>query len=176
MGNMPIQKPGRSKQDYGTPPELLKAIRKRLNIENFALDVAASPENAVCDDYLTAEDDALSSVRDWRSNNDPQGWTWCNPPYADIEPWVKKAVIESALGANIAVLIPLSISEWWVKYVEKHAYKISLHGRIKFVGADQGYPKDCALLLYTPWRAVGSEVWDWKRDVPQLLKPEPSED
>jgi phage N-6-adenine-methyltransferase len=169
---MPIQKPGQSRQDWATPPELLNAVRRRLHIENFALDVAASSENSVCDFYYTEEDNALGYNRIWKNENDPTGWIWCNPPYGDITPWVRKAALESMGGSHIAVLVPLSLAEWWMDWVEPYAYQIHLHGRIKFVGAEQGYPKDCSLLLYTPARLIGKEVWDWKRSMPKLCKPE----
>jgi phage N-6-adenine-methyltransferase len=168
---MPAQKPGKSKQDYGTPPELLAAIKFRLNT-NFDLDVAADDTNAICDAYYTEEIDGLSQP--WCREN--CGWNWCNPPYGNIEPWVEKAYKESRLGANTVVLIPLSISEWWIKWVENKCYIVKLHGRIKFVGAEQGYPKDCALLLYTQFGFIGEETWDWRRAVPQLHEPELGED
>ena len=160
---IPKQQPGKSKQDWQTPPELLKAIRKRLHIENFILDVAASNENAVCDFYLTEEDDALSSVRSWINTDYPKDWVWCNPPYNNIPDWVYKAVNESSIGAHIAMLIPSSVgSNWWRDWVEPYAYILHLNGRIKFVGAKDYYPKDCSLLLYTPMRLTGSQIWNWK--------------
>jgi site-specific DNA-methyltransferase (adenine-specific) len=162
---MPVQKPGRSKQDYGTPEALLNAIRKRFRIGNFALDIAASADNAVCDDYLTEADNALSPVRGWQSVMDPQGWSWCNPPFANIENWVSKAVMESKKGANIMMLIPSSVgANWWKEHVDGKAYVIHLNGRLTFKGCTTPYPTDCSLLIYTPWRALGSEVWDWRNN------------
>ena len=157
---MPVQKPGRSKQDYGTPPELLAAIKHKLRIEEFDIDLAASEENKVAVKCYTEENSAFKMGNSWKQGT---GWNWCNPPFADIEPWVRTAAVEAyTRGAQTAVLVPLSLSEWWVNWVEDYAYKLLLHGRIKFVGAEQGYPKDCAILLYTPYRAKGSELWDWR--------------
>ncbi len=42
----PKQKPGRSKQDYGTPPEFLDAVKARFRIEAFDCDLAASHDIA----------------------------------------------------------------------------------------------------------------------------------
>lgn len=177
MATMPKQKPGNSKQDYQTPPEFLAAVRNRLRIENFYLDIAASAENAVCDNYLTEEDDALSSVRTWQPLDGYGGWAWLNPPYAHIEPWVAKAAKEAQRGAHIAVLVPASVgADWWRDWVEPFAYQSYLNGRLKFVGVKDYYPKDCALLLYTPWQYMGHEIWNWRASVPQLPQPEFSED
>ena len=43
--SVPIQKPGRSRQDYGTPPEFLAAVVARFG--PLAFDLAASRDNAV---------------------------------------------------------------------------------------------------------------------------------
>lgn len=154
---MPKQKPGRSRQDYGTPPELLYALKKRLHIHEFSIDLAASPENAVASQYYTEADDAL--VQDWVFN----GWAWLNPPFGDIEPWVAKAANEAEKGANIVMLVPASVgSNWWSAYVEHYSYQLFLNPRLTFVGETTPYPKDCALLLYTPLGLTGNECWRWK--------------
>lgn len=158
----PAQRRGSSKQDYGTPPELLRAVRHRLQIDDFIVDVAASKENAVCDNFYTEEDDGLS--QSWGYRETQGGWAWCNPPYSDITPWVATAVEEARRGANIAMLLPASVgSNWWRDYVQHQAYKVYLNGRLTFVGCSDPYPKDCALLLYTPWGFNGEEVWEWKQ-------------
>jgi phage N-6-adenine-methyltransferase len=153
----PKQKPGRSRQDYATPPEFIAAVRRRLNIENFNLDVAANPANAVCVPYFTEEQDALSQAT-WNYG----GWSWLNPPYANITPWVDKAWEQSMMGAQIAMLIPASVgANWWAEWVHNKAHTIFLNGRLCFDGKNP-YPKDCALLLYTPYVWGGYEVWDWR--------------
>lgn len=156
---MPQQKPGRSKQDYRTPPEFLDAVKRRLSIDRFSIDLAADFHNRVADAYYTKDDNALE--RTW--NPEPGQWAWCNPPYANITPWVEKAVRESVRGAHTAMLLPASVgSNWWMQYVEPYAYQSFLNGRLTFVGCDTPYPKDCALLLYTPWGFTGHEIWSWQ--------------
>jgi phage N-6-adenine-methyltransferase len=158
----PAQKRGSSKQDYGTPPELLAAVKRRLCIDGFALDVAASAENAVAPCYYTEQVNGLAQC--WVSKGE---WTWCNPPYSDITPWVATAVEQSRQGANIAMLLPASVgANWWRDWVNPYAYKVYLNGRLTFVGCEDPYPKDCALLLYTPWGFSGEEVWEWRGSVP----------
>lgn len=155
--SMPKQKPGKSKQDYGTPKGFLEAVKQKLHIEDFYIDLAASPENAVTRLFFSLPDEDALDLS-WVY----PGWCWLNPPFADIYPWVEKAYVESLGGAHVAMLVPLSMAEWWVDYVDGAAYVLMLHGRLTFVGETKPYPKDCALLLYGPEGYNGYEVWSWR--------------
>jgi len=156
----PKQKPGRSKQDYCTSPEFLKALKHRLGIENFHLDVAASEENSVGLRWFTEEHDALRPEVSWKD-----GWAFCNPPFGHIEPWVKKAWEEAQRGAWIAMLLPAGVgANWWRDYVDGKAHVLLLNGRLVFTGETTPYPKDCVLLLYTPYIRGGYEVWNWRKE------------
>lgn len=156
----PKQKPGNSKQDYRTPPEFLDAVRRKLNIYDFSVDLAASDDNHVCPVYMTKEDDALGPHSQWHIMG---GWQWLNPPYAHIRPWVAKCWAESQLGARIACLVPAGIgSNWYKDYVLGKAHTLILNGRITFVGCDAGYPKDLMLLLYEPNTYGGTSIWSWQ--------------
>jgi phage N-6-adenine-methyltransferase len=161
---MPKQQPGNSRQDYETPWELVKAVCSRLMIPQFSLDVAASQQNAKAPNYYTEADDALQ--KPWLRM--PNGhWNWCNPPFGKCDAFTAKAVAESAVGASTAMLVPASVgSNWWRHNVVHFAYQVFLNGRITFVGAEDPYPKDCAILLYTPWGFIGQEIWHWRSDVP----------
>lgn len=152
---MPIQKPGRSKQDYGTPVEFLQAVKRRLNISEFSVDLAASDTNAKAQLFLSEEDNSLNE--EWQYG----GWCWLNPPFSSISPWVEKA---SNSPSHIAMLVPASVgANWWRDWVHNKAHVILLNGRLIFEGETLPYPKDCALLLYTPFINGGYEVWDWRQ-------------
>lgn len=164
---MPKQKPGKSKQDYRTPVEFLTAVKRRLHINDFFIDLAADAENAVCERFISEEMDSL--VADWPETQN--SWAWLNPPYDDIEPWVAKAANACANGTQVAMLVPASVgANWWRGYVEPYAYQSFLNGRLCFIPdwREQGYkspplyPKDCALLLFTNWGFIGHEIWRWK--------------
>ncbi len=72
---MPEQKPGRSKQDYGTPKDLLKAVRRRLGIVDFAIDLAAHEQNHVVERYFGSGGALPDSFpADWSLNLGPFGW------------------------------------------------------------------------------------------------------
>ena len=160
---MPKQKPGRSEQVVCTPVEFLAAVKKRLGIEGygFGLDLAASHANAVAGNYYTEEDDSL--IQSWHGANARGTWSWCNPPYADLRPWVAKAHFEASQGAMVAMLVAASVgSEWWREFVDGSAYVTFFGPRLTFVGHTSPYPKDLALLLYAPFLRGGSTIWRWK--------------
>ena len=164
MSSMPEQKPGRSEQNVGTPKEFLRALKHKLGIKYFDIDLAASFENTVACRYYDEKDDAL--VQPWKQGI---GWDFCNPPYGHLEPWVEKALHESEdHDAQIAMLVPASVgSNWWWKWVHEMAYVIFLNGRITFEGHETPYPKDLAVLLYAPMFELngGYSVWPWKETV-----------
>lgn len=156
---MPLQKPGRSKQDWATPPAFIFAVKRRLN-DGFVVDLAADENNSVAPAHFNESQNSL--IQDWGGAT-VGGWGWLNPPYGDLRPWAEKAANESLDGARIAMLVPSSTgSNWWRDYVVNDAYILFLNGRLTFVGADGPYPKDLALLLYTPFIRSGSAVWDWR--------------
>lgn len=151
----PKHNKGRSKQDYATPPDFIAAACKRLAISTFTWDLAANAENKVAPNYFDETTNSL--VQDWDSCG---GWLWCNPPYANIAPWVAKA--SACTESQIAMLVPASVgANWWRDHVHAKAHTLFLNGRIKFVGAPTHYPRDCALLLYTPACKGGYEIWPW---------------
>jgi phage N-6-adenine-methyltransferase len=159
---MPRQRPATSNQIVQTPDDLLRAVKWRLGIEVFDIDLAASEDNTVADEWYDEEMNALSN-RPWAGSEHIGGWAWCNPPYTDIAPWVARAVEESNLGYKIAMLVPASTgSNWWRTYVDGRAYITFLNGRPTFKGHKSPYPKDMALLLYAPFLKGGSTIWRWK--------------
>lgn len=183
---MPKQKPGRSKQDYQTPKVLLDAVRRFLRItDDFWIDLAATKKNRVVRRYYGVHQNALASdvpwtarwfpVDPWDDDDDCRpatldDWAWLNPPFSKIGPWVRKAHEESLRGGRIVMLVPAAVgANWWRDWVHEKAHILLLNGRVTFVGADQGYPKDCAILLYgyrpsdadgwAPWY----RVWSWQK-------------
>ena len=156
MSSMPPkQKPGRSEQVVETPDEFIRVVEERIQ-DMFTWDLAASESNHKALHFYTESSDSLQ--QNWQLCG---GWCWCNPPYSDISPWVEKAS-ESREDSRIVMLVPSSTgSNWWRDYVDGMAHVIFLNGRITFVGHISPYPKDLALLLYTPLVKGGYEVWDW---------------
>jgi phage N-6-adenine-methyltransferase len=153
--SMPRQRPGKSSQGYCTPIVFLQAVKDRLGIDAFACDLAASVENSVAAKCYTKRTNSLEQP--WNLG----GWNWLNPPFADIEPWVRKAHRESLLGAKTAMLLPAAVgSNWWNEWVHGKAYVLFASPRITFVGEDDPYVKDCALLLFADL-APSYACWRW---------------
>lgn len=153
----PKQKPGRSKQNYSTPTEFLREVHAKLGIDEFTIDLAASAENTVATKFY---DEATNSLdQDWEGIGK---WGWCNPPYGHILPWVRKAYLSRSY---IAMLLPASVgANWWKEFVHYKAEVYFLNGRLAFMRDKPNwlYPKDCALVLYSPEDEFCYEIWSWK--------------
>lgn len=147
----------KTRQTYQTPPEFLDAVRRLIGIDRFDLDVCAEPHTAASGQYYTKEQDGLNPNNPWSR----YGWNWCNPPFSNIKPWVKRAYEERG---GTAMLVPASIdSAWWEQFVHNKADVIPLHGRVTFVGCAHPFPKPLVLLLYRSYAAPGYRApWHWK--------------
>ncbi len=66
----PIQKPGRSKQDYGTPHVFIDACASRFG--EIVWDLAASLENKKAPNCFTKDEDTFTKHWAWWSVADPQ--------------------------------------------------------------------------------------------------------
>jgi phage N-6-adenine-methyltransferase len=110
--NHPQQKANPKVDDRAITPEDFAPLHERFN---FTIDAAASKENARLERYWTVEDDALD--QSWAGER-----VWCNPPYSNIEPWVRKAWYGSQhpWPGLIVMLLPANRTEqkWWQTWVE----------------------------------------------------------
>ena len=177
---MPRQKPGNSRQDYGTPENFLAAVKARLHIKAFTFDFAADDQNHKAAKYWTKKDDSLSRVNEW-SKQTGRGWGFLNPEFSDIAPWAEACAHCVHDGGSVALLTPLSSSNWFLDFVHHRALVLALNGRLCFVDDWQHtidpspknktgacyqsaplYPKDCMLSLFSPLVAPGFDVWAWK--------------
>jgi hypothetical protein len=167
-----VQKPGKSEQVVGTPTEFIDAVEHRFG--PILLDVAALSSNRVRQvrwfgPGSSYGEDAFAAPS-WKAVLG--GISWLNPGFDDIARWVARAKAEGEAGARIALLVPLSSSNWAAEFVHGHAQVEALNPRLRFVGHTQVFPKDLMLALYGPGFAVGFHVWQWKpsrvRGVPKI--------
>lgn len=160
MRKAPRQKPGKSRQDYGTPHDFLHAVESRFG--EIAIDLAAHADNAVTSAYFDPTDDSLSMS--WREALDPGDIGWLNPPFAKIGVWAAKCVEESEHlrgGARILMLVPAAVgSNWFRAHVNRKAYVHVLSPRLIFTGETHSFPKDLMLVEYGA--APGLDCWRWK--------------
>lgn len=140
--------------DRATSPDFFATLDV---VYGFTLDVAASPENAKCERFFTAEQDGLR--QSWAGET-----VWCNPPYSSIAPWVAKAWRDYESTRGIVMLLPANRTEqkWWQLLVEPRRDRPGsplrvqfLPGRLRFihpgalaVGPNERPPFGCCLLIW----------------------------
>lgn len=140
--------------EWGTPRPLFDALDAAYA---FALDAAASADNALCETYFTREDDGLA--QDWH----PYRRVWLNPPFGrGIEKWMRKAYEESRRGCIVVCLVPARVdTRWWHDWVEGKARITFIKGRLKYIDHSDiarpagTSPFPSALLTYTPDLVLG---------------------
>lgn len=155
---MPAQNPHRSKQDYGTPWELIRPVERRFGA--LAVDLAARADNAKAPLFIAPEQDSLKVP--WAQTY-PGAFGWLNPEFEDIGPWAAKCSAETSPynGFRVAMLTPASVGAvWFSEHVNKRALVLALQPRITFEGAEHPYPKDCILSLFG-FNCTGFDVWRW---------------
>jgi len=148
---------GPSEQVVCTPPGLIRAVQSKLEVV-FSWDAAATKENSVTgsDACFTEQTNALE--QDWSG----RGTIWCNPPYKLGGKFAAKACREwYRNGADSALLVLASVgSIWWADSVDRYAHVLFLRPRVTFVGHDQPFMKDLAIVYYGRL-PVGYECWNW---------------
>jgi phage N-6-adenine-methyltransferase len=156
---------GGGPQDVRTPPEFFKFIEHHLGIK-FVIDLAATPENALCPAYYSLEDGVDSLQKDWSLGTSDEFWGWLNPPYGHVLPWVRKAKLECERGARIVMLLRASSGKWFADHIYgQNCHVMRMYGRMKFPGyGGDGSNFDTQVVSFDgkPYR---DELWDWKRDM-----------
>lgn len=128
------------KMDWETPDHLFNGLDAEFG---FTHDVAASAENAKCENYFTEEDNGL--MQPW------SGICWMNPPYGRaVGDWMRKAVRESERGVTIVALVPARTdTRWWHETAMKHEIRF-LARRLSFKGGNNKAPFPCAIVVIRP--------------------------
>lgn len=136
---------------WRTPSAIFHALDKEFN---FAIDVAASDDNHLCEKYHTEENCGLSKAWDVPA----QSYAWCNPPYSNIKPWVEQANRQAKRGIGCVMLIPQDQSVGWFKEAIRSCAEVRIitGGRIAFINAATGLPvkgnnKGSQFLIWRPF-------------------------
>ncbi len=134
-----------TKDDWETPQVMFNELNREFN---FDLDPASNEFNAKCERYFTEEDSGL--LNEWIAEA-----VFVNPPYSEVDEWVKKCYYEWKTGnAKTVVMLVFAKTEtkWFHKYILPHAEIRFIKGRVKF--ELRGIPKDPA--------PFGSMIVIWK--------------
>ncbi len=95
-------------QEWRTPRWFFNQLDAEFH---FTVDVAATKENALCDRYYTKESDGL--IHDWSDEV-----VWCNPPYANVAPWVQRASRATLRRATCVLLLNVCTdTNWFHDYI-----------------------------------------------------------
>jgi site-specific DNA-methyltransferase (adenine-specific) len=142
-----------SNQAWATPAWLFALLDKRFS---FALDAAASHDNAKCKLYYTEAEDGITSP--WYHT------TFCNPPWADPAPWCSKARTEAVAGVRSALLLPqLGLTTAWYRDVRKDCRTEILSPRIAYDGTKTSPPGGSMLLVFGDGGEGQVTFWDVMR-------------
>ena len=80
------------------------------------------------------------------------GNIYCNPPYSNIEPFIKKGISEIKNGnaKKIVYLIPIrSDTKYWHDLIMNYATEIVfIRGRLNFNGSKSPAPFPCVLVIF----------------------------
>ena len=115
--------------EWATPDDFFAYCEERFG--KFDLDPCASDENHKCDNYYTIEDDGLS--KEWH------GKVFVNPPYSQMETWIKKAYEESRRSDTIVYFLcpARTDTKWFHNFALKAKELYFIKGRLKFKRPDK---------------------------------------
>jgi len=95
----------------------------------FTFDVCATEWNTKCVHYYSLKKNGL--VKPWK------GYVWCNPPYSDPVPWLKRAVESTARGVTRETVVTMLLrgdvgTVWYHEYSQQAHHHIAIRPRIQF--------------------------------------------
>lgn len=122
------------KNNWGTDPLVFNAMNKEFN---FSLDAFASKDNFKVPNYLTKDDDSLST--DWSENIMMYGSTnsnsvFGNPPYCRgfIKKAMAKCIEQTQKCVTSVLLVPATLDAQWLPINEISEIRIITGGRLSF--------------------------------------------
>ena len=136
-----LQPGGQSDSDEWSTPATFFARYDR--VYRFTLDVCATSQNALCPNYFTKAQNGL--LQAWAPER-----CWMNPPYSNVNAWMKKAYEESRDGALVVALLPSRTgTAWFHDWATKGRIEF-LRGRLKFGGSDLNAPFESCVVTFWP--------------------------
>lgn len=169
---------GNGRDDWATPPELVAAIARKLDVR-FALDTACESHNAIAGvRQAFPYDEGANGLRcGWAYwlglgvqgiDRDHRDAAWCNPPYSQLRAWLAKCAREGERCRVVALIPARTDTRAWHESVMPSAHRVLLlKGRVKFEGATSCAPFPSAAVEWLPGSTGGPrfEGWDWRAEV-----------
>lgn len=151
---------------WQTPIPLFVALDAEFCL---TLDAAASADNALCNRYITEEQNTLTTP--WADFLVAPGYVWLNPPYSDITPFVQKAAAESKNQIGTVMLVPSDTSVGWFREAIETASEVRfiVRGRLAFINPASGKPvsgnnKGSMLIIWHPYPRTHCQFTTVERD------------
>ena len=150
------------KYTWSVPPELFRSVDREFR---FTTDVCAPGAVAFCPNYMQhhhALDERWS------------GRVWCNPPYVNVDAWLRKAIEErDRSGVTTVFLLPVRTdAAWWHDYVMPFADEVRLYrGRIRYGKGHRPRFGSCLVIYRAPIcmsQPVPSHGWGTRLPRPVL--------
>jgi phage N-6-adenine-methyltransferase len=136
---------------YATPDWLYGRLD---NTYHFGLDAAACADNAKCSQFISPEQDALK--QNWRKLSKGRA-VFCNPPFCQIEVFVRSGWEQSNKGKGVVVvmIVPIWQSRDWFKEV------VLKYGEVRFIGKK---------VIYQGTGTKAGSVSGWAHGSPAIME------
>ena len=110
------------RNDYETPPELVKMALDIVDADKFDCDVCASRPNIPARTFYTIDclfSDCENELLPYDGLTGEWGLlNWCNPPFDECQKWIKKAFEEQQKGSETIMLVPVRTeTKYWHDYI-----------------------------------------------------------
>jgi phage N-6-adenine-methyltransferase len=120
-----------SEQDCAQTPWWFIKSLESFTFLNIDLDVCCATDTAKANEFYSIDNGSNGLLKDWK------GVSYCNPPYSDITPWIKKSYSEAICGAITLMLIPDKAEVGYTRLARQHADTvIHMPFRLNFLRPD----------------------------------------
>jgi hypothetical protein len=130
---VPPSLPDGDGDEWYTPRKVLDAVAA-LAADGIDLDPCYAPRSLVDARHVI---DARSGGDGLRDSWPGDGLVWCNPPYSDVEPWLRRCC-NASVSRDVVLLIPMRPeTKAWQQWVWGSGAVVVIHtGRLSFVATD----------------------------------------
>ena len=144
-------------QYWETPWELFNKLDAAFA---FTIDGAADNYNSKCQRYISEAENAFTT----ELHNER---VFCNPPYANVDPWAKRFIRWRDTGNPVIALLQDKTDTIWFRKVWHESSQVRfLHGRVEFLGTRTGNMHGAVVFVLFPSNAITDspyvDIWDWK--------------